>query len=426
MRTKSPSKTTLISLKKKLQSIGVDKLSLQVGFKKRRERKLTARLLILSFFSSCLRSNFSLNQWAISLGLMTGQKVSRQAIFERISASFIVLLKQLVQRSIDQKINTGKKHLLQRFSGLIIQDSSCISVPDSLAGQYPGNYSNGKIKAVAKMQLIINVLNGSTKSVELTPYSRNDQAASGDIVHHLRKGDLVIRDMGYFVIDIFRQIKERGADFISRLRADVTLLDSKTGKPINLSKLIKNKTFVKRTIVIGSKRQMEVTLMAIKVSGSVAHYRTIRASKDRDRRKKYTAERLFLMGWDIFISSVGDLTSQQIREIYRLRWQVELIFKSWKSHLRIEKNINPQVKRISMVEAIVYLSLLLAIMVIMPVYSMIINCRDLCNKISLLKLSSVLINAVNMRMEKMEFILYYAFYDTRKRINLAQKMAALT
>lgn len=45
------------------------------------------------------------------------------------------------------------------------------------------------------------------------------------------------------------------------------------------------------------------------------------------------------MNWSIFITNVSEnkISAEQVLTIYRARWQIELLFKLYKSHIRLDK-----------------------------------------------------------------------------------------
>src|SRR5437763_6344053 len=94
--------------------------------------------------------------------------------------------------------------------------------------------------------------------LSLDAYSDNDQGASGRVIPLLKKGDLLIRDMGYSVLQVFKQIIDNEAFFISRLHYGLNWYDPKTGEPagsfgqINWKDLLppKRRRVVDKTIVI--------------------------------------------------------------------------------------------------------------------------------------------------------------------------------
>ena len=61
------------------------------------------------------------------------------------------------------------------------------------------------------------------------------------------------------------------------------------------------------------------------------------AKNNRDQRKVPSPQRLALMNWSLFVTNVSAevWAAPLVARIYRLRWRIELIFKSWKSHLRL-------------------------------------------------------------------------------------------
>ena len=382
-------------------------------------------MLIVSFFNCCSTGRFSLSNWAVQLGCFIGKTVSKQAIFERINTELVQVLGKLIENSLNERIVKNKSKLLSRFANVYVQDSSCLSLPDALRRWYSGNYSRGKIKSVAKLQVVFNLTKGVFSGLRLTPYSINDQAASSEIIPLLHKGDLVIRDMGYFVLRVLTAIREKKADFITRLKSEVTIFDARTEEPIKLKKILGKRTFLKKQVLIGKDERLPVWLIAIKVDNSVVRQRRSKIHKDRDKRKRITTEKLHVAGWDVFVTSIDEISAQEISDIYRLRWQIEIIFKSWKTHLRMEDNISPHLKKPALFCAMIFLTLLLVVLLVMPVYQSII--ANLKKATSILKLTQIIqqimhqiIHGINAQM--LRYIAYYASYESRKRENITGKI----
>jgi IS4 transposase len=69
----------------------------------------------------------------------------------------------------------------------------------------------------------------------------------------------------------------------------------------------------------------------------VAHRRRHKAKTSAQQRHRSPpgAEHLFLMGWNLFLTNVPAAMwpPQTLVAVYRLRWRIEIIFKTWKSHL---------------------------------------------------------------------------------------------
>lgn len=88
---------------------------------------------------------------------------------------------------------------------------------------------------------------------------------------------------------------------------------------------------------MGSEEKVPVRLVAQKLPENVAAERRRKARKNRDKRCKPNKEHMMLLGWEIFITNVSEdvWTSKHVCEIYGLRWRIEVIFKSWKSHFHV-------------------------------------------------------------------------------------------
>ncbi len=65
----------------------------------------------------------------------------------------------------------------------------------------------------------------------------------------------------------------------------------------------------------------------------------------RDKGKAASADRLALCAWTLFVANAPPacLTLREALVLARARWQVELLFKLWKSHLRVDewRSANP-------------------------------------------------------------------------------------
>ncbi len=178
-------------------------------------------------------------------------------------------------------------------------------------------------------------ITASCKSV--IGFTRNDQRAASDILGLLRPGDLMLRDLGYFVLKTFRAITSCGAFFLSRFRHDVAVLEPGTDRPIQLARLLKKQGFFDAWIHLGAKERLPVRLVAVAVPDAVANERRRKLRQNRDAKLNPSKDHLFLLGWNIFITNVqADVWSAaDFHAIYRLRWRIETTFKAFKSHLAL-------------------------------------------------------------------------------------------
>jgi hypothetical protein len=187
-----------------------------------------------------------------------------------------------------------------------------------------------------KIQTCYDLLAQSFVQFSLSSYRRNDQAASPDVLPLLQAGDLIIRDLGYFVLEVLEQITAAKAYFLSRLRLGVSIWESDGCTPVNLWARLRKSGCLDIQCTLGDKR-VPVRLVAVPVPAAVANERRRQARQNRDRRCPPSAQRLALMGWSIYITNIpcSLWLAQTVAETYGLRWRIETIFKSWKSHFAL-------------------------------------------------------------------------------------------
>ena len=183
--------------------------------------------------------------WARSLTTVIGKTVSKQAIFSRMTASWVATVETLLQEVIGQQANTKiKHHLFTHFKKVWLQDSTTIHLPDVLAGKFKGNVSGGETKSVAKLNVIIHALSGLCPVMEWSSFTVNEQSLSNRVLQTAKAGDLVIRDLGYFVLKVFKQLADAKIYFLSRWRYGVKLYDITSGEELCLEKLLHRKTWL--------------------------------------------------------------------------------------------------------------------------------------------------------------------------------------
>jgi len=289
---------------------------------------------------SCFQTGHRLENWAVI------RPVFKKNLFQLIQTPL----------SRNQIIPAALFHC---FNRILIQDSTTIKLPRGLTAVYPGSINQtGKQAATLRIQACIDIKTSSFKYFDLTPYTRNDQAAAADILPIVEKGDLIIRDRGYYVLTAFKQIQEKGASFVSRLRYPTILFDNNTGKPISLFKKLKKHGNLDIPVRIGNTEKIPGRLIAIKLNPKEARRRIAQLKNHPDRRRNPSKEHLALCAWAIFITDVSSqsLSPENIAKIYAIRWYIEILFKAWKSYCHFEEI--PSFATKSMVEASIYAKLI--------------------------------------------------------------------
>jgi hypothetical protein len=324
-----------------LAALSLDSLARQCGLVRRRPRKIQPLAFLQTSCLLALQQNVSLSGWAGLWSVFHGQTLSKQAVAKRFSAAAVGFLQSALQALLAQlwaPIGAPPKALAS-FPRVIIQDSTCLPLPQKLAAQFPGPHSHRHGRAATlKIQALYEALSQSCLELTVGAFRDNDQKASPAILSLVRKGDLILRDLGYAVLEVFAALQQKGVYFLSRWLPNTALLDPRTGQRLDLLAQLRRLGQWDGTVWLGQTERLPVRLVAVPVPAPVAAERRRKLRASRDRRRHPSAQRLALLGWDIFITNVPATVwpPATVPAVYQLRWRIEILFKAWKSHFRLE------------------------------------------------------------------------------------------
>jgi len=176
-------------------------------------------------------------------------------------------------------------------------------------------------------------------------------------------GSLRIADVGYFSLSRVAHMSEAGSYWLTRIKVQGTLYcdaNSQTRRyelyeflqsfcPFRpeLSAWVSKRTRPSQdqngrdvNIRLGKTEKLHCRLLAVRVPQEVAHQRR-RQRRARLQEKGQTPSRrqLQMADWTVFATNAGEplLALEQAIVLMRLRWQIELLFKLWKQHGRLDK-----------------------------------------------------------------------------------------
>lgn len=274
---------------------------------------------------------------------LAGVQVSAQGIaarFTPVAAEFMAaLLERAVTRAVATRMGPAIPVLAQ-FTGVYIRDSSVIGLPASLAELWPGVGGTAGQTAAMKLQVRLNYSTGELDGPALqpgraadrrTPYRLEDEPA----------GSLSLADLAYFNLDEFQARDRRGQYVVVRYKQGITLYREE-GRRLDLLAWLQAlpEDRAEMWVLVGAKQRLRMRLLVEKVPPEVV---TQRQDKLREyaRKKQVTPrpETYALAEWTLVLTNAPEtlLTFEMVKVLLYLRWQVELLFKLWKSHLRVDE-----------------------------------------------------------------------------------------
>ena len=417
----------------RLSCLPLHSLAKSSGFVLRRPRKLSLDAFLQSLLLALYQPSHSFQSWAAQLSALQGQLFSKQALHRRCGQKLVKFLELLLASVLG---SFTRRHcpieLFEHFGRVLLQDSTALALDPSLAKYFPacGNQHQSKLASV-KVQAIFELCSQKWIHFQLGCLTDNDQKkASPLILDHLRPADLVIRDLGYAVLKVWRQIAARGAYFLSRCRSDFVLFDPQTHQPLELLDLLRDHCQLSLQLLLGAEERLPVRLVALRLPAHLAaqRRRRARANARRDRKLRLTKRYLKLLDWTILLTNVTpeQMNAQQLLEAYSCRWQIEVLFKTWKSHFQLGllPRRNPLWVQIQLLAKLLAIALLQSIFAPNPFVAE-------TPALSPLKIAAYLSRLLPLitaspHRDWFEHFCYYCRYDTRSdRVNFFEKLASL-
>jgi hypothetical protein len=309
-----------------------------------RQRVFTGRTLLLMIVATLLRkpdatwADFHVT--AAELGL----ELSQTAVEKRFAAGqpLVDFFRKALGRALPQAVaaDPSSAALFRRFTAVLVGDATTVALPDELADLFEGcGGGEGTSRAALKLQVLWDLKTGELAQLHVEPGKASDAKSPLARADEVEAGSLLVFDLGYFDLGRLATVDARKGKFISRLLFGTEVFDEQ-GEPLDLRRYLHGQAggLVDLPILLGASAKLPCRLVAVRVPQEVANRRRQQAREKAAKkgRKAPTAAHLELLGWSLFVTNCGEeeLTWKAVVVLYRARWQIELLFKLWKSHNR--------------------------------------------------------------------------------------------
>jgi len=269
--------------------------------------------------------------------------VSKQAFDKRFNERTKEMLYIILQKVMSKQV--ACKHSLveskSKFTDIRIMDSSEFKLSKNLAAAFPGYGGLGR-EASAQIQFEYQLFGSRITEFTIGSAIDSDSKAGMKNIDSIPANTLLLRDLGYFSPKIFNELLNKNLYFISRaksqwnfyIRKDEKLVRFTTADIIN--KLTCQDTkYLDMEVFVGAEQLSPVRLIA----NLLTPEQTVTRLKSKSSNRKLGTDALESIGLNLFVTNVEaeKCDAEAIYELYTLRWQVELIFKTWKSVMQLHK-----------------------------------------------------------------------------------------
>jgi len=312
---------TITQLSKALQNLltqTANEMAEATGFVKRKRIVTGADFVQGLVFGLMDEPNATRHQLHMAYSRNSTKVISAEGLDQRFTHEAVQLLKNMVEKAlqigIESQMGTAFG-VLGKFNGVYVLDGT-------------------KVKVGGSQQHLLTRLNLSTGEMiwqqSEQPRHENDFALSHA---PLPAGALRLADLGFFHLDTFAQLNRESVYWLTRYKTRTTLYDQE-GQVLDLAVLLQSGAVNCRVWV--GKQRLPARLVADPVPPQVAQKRQDKHRHRAQRKQKSVSTSvLHLAAWTVYLTSIPDLDFAALDALAHARWQIERVFKLWKSFFRL-------------------------------------------------------------------------------------------
>jgi hypothetical protein len=268
-----------------------------------------------------------------------GKEISKGAFWERLSRKRLNdILKKLIAQLVSELPAAalfGADILIRLgVSAVLLIDSSSITLWDGAADEYPGTRTNAGIKWHA----CFDILTGVMTWFDTTPTSVNDRRRFPDV--RTLAGKLVIFDLGYWDYGLLISIDTAEGFFLSRVKTNTSIIVK------DVIEGISRRHIGTRLSLLSFKRRVgEIAelLVDVTANGEKREFRAIGFWNSAEKKYHWYVTNL-------------EVPASIIYPLYKIRWQLELIFKGCKRSFNL--NEKPVSNNDNIIESLILTSII--------------------------------------------------------------------
>ena len=294
----------------------------------RRQRIITPFRLGLALTATCASQPVeTLADFHRGFNALWGTTITYKAFYNQVAKShFADFARTMTSRLIGDMtlkvLGFAKGRAFAEFRHIVLQDGSSFAIHDGLREVFPGRFKVVKPAAV-ELHTTMDLLCDTPTTVVLTPDTTNEQAFLPEPAS--LRASVLLADRGYLDLHYLRRVQDAGGFFIIRAKAgmnpqvveafreDGTRLRSLRNKPL---KVIHAKL---------PKRQRVELVVAWQVEAHPLRLRLLISWNRQTQEFCYLLTNLPAQRYPL----------DMIYRAYKWRWQVELLFKEWKSYANL-------------------------------------------------------------------------------------------
>ena len=297
---------------------------------------LTAeKFLDLLFKDASTERGLTLREYSNELVCVHGVSISAQAVHDRFNDYAVKFVQKLLSIVFSTRISCSfDDSFLNGYSSIRIWDSTKLELPAHLKTDFPGFGGNAS-QAGISIQYRYDLKNRTGCSLDVYPATFSDSDYTKKI--SVDENSLEIFDLGYVSADFLIRLQKGKSHYVCRLHGRTTAYNT-DGTPVGFKEtylwMQKNKISVyEKNVLVGEKRFP--SRMVLYLVNEQTYQKRLRKLTKESKEKGLNVrdETKMRLRFNIMLTNTDTevIPTEKVYLLYKFRWQIELIFKSWKS-----------------------------------------------------------------------------------------------
>ena len=306
-----------------------------------RERKWSGSLFCSAMVGSLLSESSPTLRGILQQAGVHGLDATVQSLDQRFGPESAAFMEAMLGVVIHERVVGEPKTLevMSRFQGVLLQDSSTITLPASLPPEWAERWPGCSGQAV-KLHARVDWKTGALDGPILGPARHHDRRSPHES-DPTTPGALRLADLGYFTLKGLKKLGDSGGYWLTRVPANTLAAEESNPKEFRpLPQWVTGEETGDRPILLGKSHPLRCRLLWQRVPSEVSQQRRRLIRKEAKRRGRTPSRnQLAMADWTLLATNVPPemLTVEEGIQLMRLRWQIELVFKLWKSHVEVDE-----------------------------------------------------------------------------------------
>ncbi len=317
-----------------------------------RDSKLDGNMFLdILLYTHFNQKQMSLNELGIQVKKQFGINITKQAIDKRFTDKSVEFLKSVLSKALELTIPKQDKIDFTKYDKVLIKDATSFQLPSNMADKYKGSGGSAS-SSMIKIQFEYDLKSGKITDLSLHAFVDQDGTDAKNTVERINANELVMRDLGYISTAVMKEIQKKEAYYLNRTQATINVYQIKNGELISVDFVKINKymnkmglSVIELDVYLGKKDKFKTRLIIGSIPTEAYQKRIMLAEKRAKKEgRTITNEYKTRQALNLFITNT-DIPPGNIRSLYTLRWQIELMFKIWKSIGEIDKVKKMKIER---------------------------------------------------------------------------------